>query len=60
MPFVVSAQVGGQNSFQVWNYATSARTESLGGYAITMRDDDATLGQENRALSSRTIHAMVI
>ncbi len=56
---MVTAQVGGQNSFQVLNYATSARTEALGGYAITVKDDDATLGQENPALLNRTMHGMV-
>lgn len=59
MPFAFFAQVGGQNSFQVLNYSTSARTEALGGYAITIRDDDATLGQENPALLNREMHGQV-
>lgn len=59
LPLVAISQIGGQHSFQVLNFSTSARTEALGGYAITVRDDDATLGQENPALLNREMHGQV-
>ncbi len=58
-PLWFFSQIGGQNSFPILNYPTSARTEGLGGYAITVRDGDATLGQENPALLNREMHGMV-
>jgi hypothetical protein len=53
------AQIGGNHTFQFLNFTQSARVESLGGFLLTIRDNDATLGQENPALLNRENHGMV-
>lgn len=53
------AQTGGTETFQFLNFTNSARVESTGGYLLTIKDDDATLGQENPALLNRSMHGLV-
>lgn len=53
------AQIGGTHTFQFLNFTQSARVEALGGYLITIKDNDATLGQENPALLNREMSGMV-
>jgi hypothetical protein len=53
------SQIGGNSTFQFLNFTGSARVASTGGYLLTIRDNDATLGQENPALLNREMHGMV-
>jgi len=53
------SQIGGNKTFQFLNFTNSARVTSAGGYLLTIRDNDATLGQENPALLNRTMHGVV-
>lgn len=49
LPAAVSAQNGGNNAYEFLNIPSSARTASLGGTLITLRDDDIHLVTENPA-----------
>lgn len=55
----INAQIGGNHTFQFLNFTQSARVEALGGYLLTIRDNDATLGQENPALLNRNMHGLL-
>lgn len=56
---VISAQIGGKHTFQVLDFNNSARVESLGGYLLGVKDDDANLGQANPALLNPEMHGQV-
>ena len=52
-------QIGGTQTFQFLNFTNSARVESVGGYLMTVRDNDATLGVENPALINKSQHGFL-
>lgn len=54
------AQVGGEQTFQFLNYVNSSRVEGAGGYLISIRDNDPSLGVENPALLNRTMHGFLV
>lgn len=56
---VAIAQIGGSHTFQVLEFNNSARIESLGGYLLGVKDDDANLGQANPALLNPEMHGQV-
>ena len=49
----VSAQLGGQNIYRFLNLSNSARVLSLGGSAITGRDEDVNMAYQNPGLLNR-------
>ena len=55
-PLFVCAQVGGDNVYEFLNMSNSARTTSLGGSLISVRDDDLSLAYGNPALLSPLVH----
>ncbi|MFL2571611.1 MAG: type IX secretion system protein PorQ [Parvicellaceae bacterium] len=52
----VFAQNGGQYTFDFMQFSNSARLEALGGYAISLSDDDASLGVINPAILNIAHH----
>lgn len=50
------AQVGGDNVFEFLNFAPSARATALGGYALTIRDNDVALAYANPAALNPKMH----
>jgi hypothetical protein len=54
----VLGQLGGGHTYQFLKFTQSARVEAVGGYLLTVKDNDATLGQENPALLNRSMHGM--
>lgn len=54
--FFSFSQIGGESTYQFLNFKSSARIEGAGGYLITIKDADATLGIENPALLNRKMH----
>ncbi len=54
------AQIGGEQTFQFLNYVNSARVEGAGGYLISVRDNDPSLGIENPALLNRSMHGFLM
>lgn len=59
IPFLTIGQNGGNNAFQFLNFSNSARVEGAGGYLITIRDNDASLGVENPSLLNRSMHGNI-
>ena len=53
------AQNGGNSTFQFLNYSNSARVEAAGGYLLTIKDDDASLGVENPSLLNSSMHGFL-
>lgn len=53
------AQNGGNSTFQFLNFSNSARVEAAGGYLLTIKDEDATLGVENPSLLNRSMHGFL-
>ena len=53
------AQTGGTSTFQFLDFVNSARSEAVGGYLITIKDNDATLGVRNPALINKEMHGML-
>lgn len=56
IPFFIQGQNGGNNVFQSLNFSNSARIEGAGGFLLTIRDNDASLGVENPALLNKSMH----
>jgi len=54
------SQVGGEKTFQFLNYINSARVEGAGGYLISVKDSDPSLGVENPALLNREMHGYLV
>lgn len=52
----LTAQVGGDNTYEFLNLNASARIAGLGGSLISVRDDDASLAYHNPALLNATMH----
>jgi len=50
LPLSLLAQLGGKSTYQFLTLPTSARSASLGGYAISQRDGDINLVADNPAL----------
>jgi len=50
------AQNGGNSTFQFLNFSNSARVEAAGGYLLTIKDNDASLGVENPSLLNPSMH----
>ena len=57
--FSVSAQSGGNNTFEFLNLVSYARPAALGGNAIVTKDDDITLVYQNPALLTRNMHQQI-
>jgi hypothetical protein len=53
------AQNGGNSTFQFLNYSNSARVEAAGGYLLTIKDNDASLGVENPSLLNSSMHGFL-
>ena len=53
------AQNGGNSTFQFLNYSNSARVEAAGGYLLTIKDSDASLGVENPSLLNSSMHGFL-
>jgi len=55
LPFISSAQIGGDHVYDFLSIPVSARSAALGGSAVAINDGDITLANENPALfSSKT------
>lgn len=54
------SQIGGEKTYQFLNYINSARVEGVGGYLISIRDNDPCLGVENPALLNREMHGYLV
>lgn len=52
----ISAQIGGENTYEFLNLPTSARSTALGGTQIAVQDSDGSLALENPALYNETMH----
>ena len=52
----ISAQIGGENTYEFLNLPTSARSTALGGTQIAVQDNDGSLALENPALYNATMH----
>lgn len=50
IPTVLTAQMGGNNTYEFLNLTSSARVAAMGGNQIAVKDDDIFLGIENPAL----------
>ena len=53
------AQLGGHNTYEFLNMATSARISALGGNLITVRDDDVNLAYANPAALNEAMHQQI-
>ena len=53
------AQNGGNSAFQFLNFSNSARVEAAGGYLLTVKDSDASLGVENPSLLNSSMHGFL-
>ena len=51
-----SAQIGGDNTYEFLNLVNSARTASMGGNFLTIKDDDLTLALANPSLITPAMH----
>lgn len=58
--YISYSQVGGEKTYQFLNYINSARVEGAGGYLISIRDNDPSLGVENPALLNRNMHGYLV
>ena len=56
---VVSAQLGGLNTYEFLNLPASARISGLGGNLITVRDDDANIALSNPAVLNASMHGQL-
>jgi hypothetical protein len=54
------AQIGGEKTYQFLNYVNSARVEGAGGYLISVKDNDPSLGVENPALLNSSMHGYLV
>jgi len=54
------AQNGGNSTFQFLNYSNSARVEAAGGYLLSIKDNDASLGVENPSLLNPSMHGFLV
>ena len=57
---VFYAQNGGNSTFQFLNYASSARVEAAGGYLISIKDNDPSLGVENPSLLNASMNGKLV
>ncbi len=57
---ISAAQIGGEKTYQFLNYVNSARVEGAGGYLISVRDNDPSLGVENPALLNCSMHGYLV
>jgi len=58
LPLVVSAQIGGQRSFEFQNVPTNTRLTALGGVNVSIPDEDLNMAFSNPALTSDTLSGM--
>lgn len=56
----IFSQIGGNKTYQFLDYTKSARIEGVGGYLISVKDRDPSLGVENPALLNRDMHGYLI
>lgn len=52
----MSAQTGGNNTYEFLNLSNSARTVALGGNIISIKDNDLNLSYQNPSLLDSTMH----
>ena len=52
----ITAQIGGENTYEFLNLSTSARATALGGTQIAIQDNDASLALQNPALYNEQMH----
>ena len=50
------AQTGGNNTYEALNFTNSARVAALGGYAISINDNDLNMAQYNPSLLNNAMH----
>ncbi len=58
-PVMVSAQVGGQNSYEFLNIPVNPRLVALGGVNVSIADEDVNMGFSNPALNGDTLSGLV-
>ena len=55
-PLSLTAQVGGENTYEFLNLSPSARVTAMGGYILAIQDEDVDLGSQNPALLNPSMH----